>query len=290
MNNFMIFAVVIITHVFSSSVLAESSVWKVSKGQNYFYLGGTVHVLTENDYPFPNEFSSAYKDSSKIIFETDIAALETPEFESMFITAMSYNDDRTLASELNTNTYQKLDDFMVKREIPIDNFSTFQPWGVSLIITMIEYQRFGMVPDYGVDRYFNNLALADSKEVGGLETAEQQLGFLSSLATIDPNLSIEYTLRDLKNLPEFIQTIRTSWRSGDLDQISSSQFVKQMKVEFPEMYNAIVTNRNNTWMKQLPALIDDKATEFVLVGAMHLIGKEGLLHQLKTQGFNVEQL
>ena len=84
--------------------------------------------------------------------------------------------------------------------------------------------------------------------------------------------------------------MKKSWRSGDLEALSAHAFVVQMKKEFPEVYNALVTNRNNTWMKALPLLTDDSNKAFVLVGAMHLSGKEGLLNQLKTQGFKVEQI
>jgi len=290
MRKLVVLAVLISINLLSYNAFAESSVWKVSKGKNYFYLGGTIHMLTENDHPLPNEFSVAYKDASKIFFETDLVETQTAEFQSRLISAMTYSDDRTLGSELSLKVYSELADFMAMRKIPIENFSKFLPWGVSLMITMLEYQRLGMIPDYGVDAYFNNLALADSKKIDSLETPKEQLKLLTSMGKLDPNLSIEYTLRDLERLPEFIKLMKTSWRSGDLEKLSTSPFVVQMKMEFPEMYNTMVTNRNNAWMKQLPSLIDDNARELVLVGAMHLSGKDGLLYQLKTQGFKVEHL
>lgn len=289
-RNILVFAILVSFNLLAYNALAESSVWKVSKGKNYFYLGATIHLLAEDDHPLPDEFSSAYEDASKIFFETDLTITQTPEFQSKFIAAMTYSDDRTLASELEPKIYRKLEDFMASRQIPIANFSKFQPWGVSLMITILEYQRLGMMSNYGVDAYYNNLALADSKKIMSLETPEEQLGFLTSMAKIDPNVVIEYTLRDLERLPEFIKLIKNSWRKGDLEAFSRSAFVVKMKMEFPEMYNTIVTNRNNAWMRQLPSLIDDSDREFVLVGAMHLSGKEGLLHQLKTQGFKVEPL
>ena len=287
---FIVCSVLVSFNLLACSALAESSVWKVSKGKNYFYLGGTIHLLTAGDHPLPDEFSTAYKDASKIVFETDLIAMQAPEFQTKLIAAMMYNDDRTLASELEPEIYSKLEDFMTLRQIPIANFLKFQPWGVSLVIVMLEYQRLGMMPNYGVDEHFKNLALADSKKIVGLETPEEQLIFLASMAKIDPNLGVEYTLRDLERLPEFIQLVQQNWRSGDLEAFSTNAFVVQMKTEFPEMYNTIVTNRNNAWMTQLPSLIDDSNKEFVLVGVMHLSGKEGLLNQLKTQGFKVEQL
>lgn len=289
-KNFIIYAVLLSFNLLASNALAESSVWKVSKGENYFYLGGTLHLLTAADYPLPDEFIKAYKDANTLIFETDLRATQTPEFQSKFLSAIAYKDDRTLSSELKPDIYNQLENFLAARQIPIASFSNFQPWGISLVISVLEYQRLGMTPEYGVDMYFNNLALADNKEIISLETPDEQLSFLISMARIDPNLAIESTLRDLDRLPAFIELMRKNWRDGDLEAFAQSASIKQMEVEFPEIFNTILTNRNNNWMKQLPAYIDDSRKEFVLVGALHLSGKKGLLNQLIEQGFKVEQL
>ena len=275
---------------FTGQTLAESSVWKVSKGKEYFYVGGTIHLLNAEDHPLPQEYTSAYKDSSEIIFETDIAGANSPEFQGKLMAAMMYNDDRTLKSELKPEVYSELEKFLAPRQIPIVNFSKFQPWGVALMLTIVEYQRLGMMPNYGIDIHFSNLATSDNKKVAGLETLDEQLGFLLSLAKVEPNESITYTLRDLVHLPDFIQLMKTSWRSGDLEALSNDPFVVEMKEKFPEVYNAIVTNRNNAWIKKLVELTKDADKEFVLVGAMHLNGKEGLLNLLKEEGFKVEKI
>ncbi|MFT5708095.1 MAG: hypothetical protein ACI9ES_002397 [Oceanospirillaceae bacterium] len=277
-------------NLLAHNIHAESSVWKVSKGENYFYLGGSIHLLTKGDYPLPQEFMTAYNDASDIIFETDLIATQTPEFQMKFITAMTYSDDRTLAGELQPEVYRNLQGFMESRQIPLANFTKFQPWGMALMITILEYQRLGMMPDYGLDVFFNKLALADNKEIMGLESPAAQLNFLKSMAKMDPNVAIEYTLRDLEQLPEFIQMMKKAWRSGDLESLSSHALVVQMKMDFPEMYNILITNRNNTWMTRLSLLNEDSNKEFVLVGAMHLNGKEGLLYQLQAHGFKVKQL
>ena len=276
--------------VLTNQVQAESSVWKISKGDNYFYLGGTVHLLTPEDHPLPEEFNQAYKDVSKVVFETDLAATETPEFQSKMFAAFTYPDERTLASELKPEVYAKLQAFLAARQMPISNFSKLKPGGLSLMLAMMEYQRLGMTPEYGVDAFFNQLAVSDSKNILGLESPEQQLSFLESMINVEPNTGIEYTLRDLTKLPEIIHSLKQSWRSGDLDALSETLDLAKVKTEFPEVYEALITNRNNNWMTQLPLFLEDSPKEFVLVGAMHLNGKEGLLHQLKQQGFEVKKL
>ena len=280
----------LLSNLFVNHAFAESSVWKISKGNDYFYLGGTIHLLTQYDHPLPSEFEIAYQDAKKIIFETDLLATQSDKFQKKLMSVLTYSDGRTLASELSPAIYDKLNYFMSKRNINIEHYAKFQPWGASIILTMFEYQRLGMAAEYGVDNYFNSKALADSKETMGLETPEEQLELIASMATSEPDATIEYTLKDLETLPDFIKLMKRSWRSGALDEFSKSQYIVSMETEFPEMYKSLVINRNNNWMDKIPSLIEAQKPVFILVGAMHLSGDAGLLNQLKRQGFSVEQL
>lgn len=276
--------------IFTTSALAETSVWKVSKGDNYFYLGGTFHLLSPQDYPLPEEFKQAYNDSTKLVFETDLIAAQSPDFQAKMMSAMTFSDQRTLKSELKPEVYERLKAFMTTRNLPIEQFSKLQPWGVSLVLAMVEYQRMGMTPEYGVDAFFNKLALSDSKTVLSLETPEEQLKFMSSMGDVEPNRSVDYTLNDIELMPEFVKKMKQCWRTGELDSMSDIEAIALMEKQFPEIYDTLVTKRNNNWMTQLPGFIKDDPKEFVLVGALHLDGKEGLLTQLKQQGFQVTQL
>jgi uncharacterized protein YbaP (TraB family) len=277
-------------NLFAHSVFAQSSVWKVSKGGSYFYLGGTIHMLKADDYPLPDEFTTAYNDADKIIFETDLVEAATPEYQFKMRQSMTYNDGRTLHSELTPETYAQLESFLTARGMAVANFSTFQPWGVALVLSMIEYQQLGMTGEFGVDFHFHDRALQDKKTVSSLETPDEQLIALSSMAQIEPNQVIALSLRDIESLPDFIDSVKNAWRSGDLDALSKNPLVVQMKVETPAMYQAMLIDRNNNWMNALPLLTNSESIEFVMVGAMHLVGEDGLLYLLKQQGFKVEQI
>ena len=63
-----------------------------------------------------------------------------------------------------------------------------------------------------------------------------------------------------------------------------------MKSEFPVLYDTLITNRNNKWMADLLSLNNNDIIEFVLVGTLHINGKEGLLHQLRNAGYQINQL
>lgn len=280
----------LLTLAISANASAESSVWKVSKDDDYFYLGGTVHMLSPEDHPLPEEFLEAYADAQEVILETDLTGTSSQEFQQKIMSSMMFSDERTLKSELSEDTYDVLASFLSVRGMPIEQFEKFQPWGLSLMMSVQEYYTLGMVPEYGVDSYMEQLATGDEKTLHSLETPDAQLGFLASMGKIDPNMLIQYTIRDLEKLPEFIRVLKEAWRSGDLDMMENNEYVAQMLNEFPEVFDSLLTTRNNNWMKELVTLFDDNAIEVVFVGALHLVGDDGLISQLERAGFDVEQL
>src|SRR5262245_36398242 len=46
-----------------------SSVWSVEKDGHKLHIGGTIHLLREEDYPLPDVFEQAYAESKKLVFE-----------------------------------------------------------------------------------------------------------------------------------------------------------------------------------------------------------------------------
>ena len=277
--------------LFAQNVSAKSSVWKVSQGEHYFYVGGTIHVLSDKDYPLPPAYNQAYQDASKLVFESDFGVMQGPAFQAKMSAATINVDGKTLEDQLSPKTYHQLSAFFSARKLSIANFSKYTPWSVSLIMSMIEMQRLGMRPELGLDMHFYHLAVQDHKSMMGLETADQQLNFLISMgADDDPDQGIRYTLKEMENFSKELDQMRQYWRDGDIDGLSKMDSLMIMKKDFPESYDTLLTQRNNAWMKKIPLFIEDKQVEFVLVGLMHLAGENGLINQLKSKGFIVEQL
>ncbi len=273
-----------------SNVFAKTSVWKVSNGDDYFYLGGTVHLLDEADHPLPKEFQTAYLDSQELIFETDIGDANSSEVQTAFAQAIASKDGRGLSQKLSPAIHSQLSDFLSQRGMPAEGFEGFEPWGVALMISAIEYQRIGLQAEYGVDQHFNQLAARDGKQIGELETLAEQMGFLSSLGSVEGDIMVEQTLNDLDKLSSVFDELKSAWREGDMQALINTESVKLMRTDFPTVYDALLVQRNKNWMQKVDGLFADQNTEFVMVGVLHLAGTDGLLNMLQQQGYNVSQL
>jgi len=154
------------SYMLSHSAWAKSSVWKISNGDDYFYLGGTVHLLASEDHPLPEQFMDAYADAKELIFESDLLAMETPAFQQELLAEMMLDSGQTLESQLDAQTYSKLEAFLAERAMPVEVFTHLKPWAVTVVLAVQEYSAMGMVEDYGVDRFISKLGAQDNKTLG----------------------------------------------------------------------------------------------------------------------------
>jgi len=274
---------------FAPPSLAKAPVWKVSKGEDFLYLGGTVHVLSKRDYPLPTAFEIAYKNADDIVLETDTAALAAPEVQSQILDTISYQDHRGLSSVLDRDIYNQLDMLLKSKGIPIAVFDRFTPAGAMMTLTQFELQRLGLIDSDGVDSHFMQRATEDDKESLFLESFEEQLGFIRSMNQLDPNLVIKSGIEDINSLESVWSELIGAWRSGDLEQLEKIG-VTDMKRDFPSLYQTILVSRNNAWFKEIETMMLSKDKEFILVGALHMAGDDGLIRQLKEAGYTVSQL
>ena len=273
----------------SAQVIAKAPVWKVSKGGHHLYLGGTIHVLSQADYPLPSAFKEAFSDSAKIIFETDMAAMTSPEAQAKMRAVILFQDQRKLHDVLSKSVYKQLEDFLAVRQIPVANFSKFTPAGISLTLTLLELQRLGLTSTAGVDAYYSMRAKDEGKSIGMLESVDEQIAFIASMNDGDANEIVASSLRDLEDFGSIWKNILSAWRSGNTKALSELT-IAPMRDEFPEFYQTFLVKRNNAWIEKIKPMLNDRDIEFLLVGYAHMVGEDGLLTQLKDAGYKIDQM
>lgn len=273
--------------IFTASVDA-ASVWKVTSGDHSLYIGGTIHILAPEDYPLPEEYETAYKQASTLVFETDMAAVNTVEFQQKMLGMMTYTDGRSLQDDLSKQNYSKLEAHLAQRGIPIAQMAAMKPSLISITLSIIELQGLGFTSE-GVDQFYADKGSKAGKTIQWLETPDEQLSFLANLGGDDNDALIEYTLRDIKKMPTMIGDMRTSWREGDMQKLADLSIVP-FKKDYAQIYQDLIVTRNANWMPHIQDMLKTANVEFILVGAMHLAGEDSVLKQLKAQGYSVEKL
>ena len=272
----------------AGSVCADASVWSVTDGNNTVYLGGTVHFLRASDFPLPEEYEQAYQAASEIYFETDIAAMTDVSVQTQILQQLTYNDERTLKTVLNQEAYTALSDYAASKNMPMMVLDKFKPGLLITTLQILEVQSMGFTPQ-GVDTYFTTRAIADAKSLGQLEAVQEQIEFIAAMGKGNESEFVLLSLRDLDQTRELMDEMVQAWRVGNNARLEKL-FVEDMRSETPELYDSLLLQRNLMWIPLIDQMLDDGDTEFVLVGAAHLVGEDGLLELLANKGYEIRQL
>ena len=271
----------------SISASAETSLYEISKGEQKIYLGGTIHVLRNSDYPLPPEFEQAYENAKILVLETDMKKASSPEFGQQMAQAFMYSDGKNLSQDLQPKLWKELQVFADEHQFPLGQMSMFKAMFVSLSLSVAEMQRKGFGVGQGVDTYFYQKAVQSGQATQELETTGEVLAQLQSLADMDANLIIKGTLRDLHKMDGMLEKSVGYWRAGELEKLDK-EMAADMRKETPEVYQQLLVARNQAWLPKIEQMFATPEVELVLVGSLHLSSKDGLLAQLKKRGYKIK--
>lgn len=273
----------------SCSVWAQhSSVFRVCKGSDCFYLGGTVHILPDSQYPLPDPFIDAYQQSDTVMLEAPLPAPEDEAAQRQLLTAMQFPNGETLSQHLSSAIQTQLDHALRKYGLQLANFNQFRAGFVATQLILLETQRTGL-KGIGVDAYFETRARRDQKKLAYLESLDFQLQLLATLADGRESEFIEIALAELPKTAPELRKLLAAWRSGNLQQIERDVLLPTATQD-PRTYQRLFVQRNQQWLPKLLALFGNRSTELVLVGTGHLAGEHGVIAMLRAQGITVTQL
>jgi uncharacterized protein YbaP (TraB family) len=267
---------------------AESAVWTVRGSNATLYLAGSCHALRAADYPLPPEFAAAYRQAARLVFETPLAELQAPATQLKMLQLGVYADGSTLKQHLSPEAFAKAEAYCKKQNIPLEKFMPLQPWMFIVTLTMLELQKMGIQPTHGVEYFFDARAKKDRKPIEGLETADEQLGFMTLMGKGLDNEMIFKEIDDLEQIRTELPALIAAWKKGD-EQALEINFIPKFKADYPKLYQALLVERNQKWVKKIEAYLNKPERVMVIVGAAHLAGPDSVVQMLRQRGYQVEK-
>jgi uncharacterized protein YbaP (TraB family) len=261
--------------------------WSLQTKKNTVYFLGSVHVMKSDAYPLAPEIERAYEDSKKIVFETDVDEASDPAVQAKMMTLGLYMNGQTLKENVSEETYKLLEEKAVAAGIPMASFDRFRPWFCALTLSVMEFQKLGFLPTYGVDTYFFTKAKKAGKEIIPLESTEFQLNLFAEMVDLQQESFLRQTLEELEVIATMASDMVDAWTAGDLDKMDS--IMKMSFKEHPDIYDRFVVERNKKWISKIEHLINQDGNAMVIVGAGHLVGTKNLLDLLRAKGYRIEQ-
>ena len=272
--------------------------WKVSDADNDLYLLGSFHMLKPTDYPLAVDVDEAFEDAEALVFELSPQEMQSPELAMAMGQAALRNDGTSLDSELPAATAAKLkawltvnDAELKKMSVPAQVFQMFEPWFVGLMISIVEMNKMGLDPEIGLDMHFMGRAQKASKSTAGLEKGSEQIAVFDGMGKAEQLQFLQESLGEADSARDQIETLHTAWRNGDASQLLDGM-ASDMRRDYPELYRRINIDRNDAWVPKLQRMLDDQTTvdTLVVVGALHLLGDDGVVEKLRAKGYAVERV
>jgi len=267
----------------------RSVVWSVRGEHNTVYLFGSIHVLRPGDVGLPRAAQTAYDDAEQLVMEIDMDDPAVADPVSMAAQMQRYARlpaGQSLESVLGSD-YATVAAHVQDAGLDIATFDGFAPWFVGMLVLQLEVAKRGFDPAHGIEQQVTERAVADRKPILGLETPADQFAVLARLSLPEQKRFLLMTLEETESADARLDELLTAWRTGDtatLARVLSEEFD-----EFPELYRPLTEDRNRAWVEQLAGLLDDRDDYLVVVGALHLVGRNSVVDLLRQRGYRVTQ-
>jgi hypothetical protein len=281
-RRFLCLALVFIA-VSASAAEKQLFFWRVKSGKATAYLLGSLHVAKPDMYPLDPQIEKAFHESDALVVEADASPEKALPLAMKMMTKAMYPPDDSLDRHISKATYDA-----VMARVPEAQTKMFKPWFVAMNMTLVELQKLGIDPQYGVDVHF--LAEAKGKRIIELEGAEAQIELLDGFTDKEQEEFLKYTLNENESIGKSINDMIAAWNAGDAGKIE--EYLTDSTKDSPEMqtlYRKLFDDRNGKMADRIEAMLKTGKTYFVVVGAGHLVGKTGLI-QLLGKTHPVEQM
>ncbi len=272
--------------------------WKISDANNDLYLLGSFHMLKPSDYPLSADVDMAFDDAEALVFELSPQEMLSPELGISMAGAAMRSDGTSLDSALSDTTIAKLDAWIAanntalqKMGVSAQTLQRFEPWFVALTVSNIEMSKAGLDPEIGLDMHFMGRANKASKPATGLEKGSEQIAVLDGMSNVEQLQFLNESLGEAENAQVEIDRLHAAWRRGD-PQMLLDGMATDMRREYPQLYRRINVDRNNAWVPKLQRMLDGEAKDdaLVVVGALHLLGDDGVVEKLRAKGYGVKRV
>jgi uncharacterized protein len=265
----------------------KSFLWRVNSDQNRLYILGSIHLLKKETYPLKKSIEDAFEQTKKLVLEIDLGSANQQKIQQLMLQKSISTDGTMLHQSVSNETYQAVAKRAKELGIDIRVLSPFKPWVIAMTMAAIKLQQLGFDPSLGVDRHLAERAKQTDKPTAGLETAEFQLDLFDRFSAKEQELLLRQSMDEMDHVERNVTAIVQAWKSGDVGAVERHLLVGMR--DYPEIHRKVIDDRNQRWLPQIENLLSRGENALIVVGAAHLVGKNGIIELLKDRGYRVEQ-
>lgn len=266
---------------------AEPPMWVLKDKDSTVYLFGTVHVLKPDIKWETPKIDAAVKASTELwleVIDADNQAVAGP-----LIQKYGLDLGKPLSKKLTPEQLAKVDAVAKQYGASAAALDAIKPWLAGLTFSLMPLQKAGFDPKLGVETILKAAASKDGDKLMQFETLDQQLGFFASLSEAKQVEFLMQAVDEAQDGPGKLEKLAVAWQKGDVASMEA-ELNAEMKVKSPELYDVLLTKRNQDWAGKIQTILSGSGTQFIAVGAAHLVGPDSVQAQLKAKGITATRV
>lgn len=268
--------------------IAKPALWKVSDADTTIWLFGTIHVLPEG-YAWQNPvLREAFGQADTLVIETLLD--KEPEKAGALLLKMGSSPGLPpLIERVAPDKRAALEAMLKRSPVPTSLLDRMETWTAALMLVGVTIGDLGMEAGHGVEDIVQKQFNDAKKPIEGLESPEQQLGFLDALPEPEQRKFLETLLEDPKTAKDDFAAMLAAWAKGDEAGIAAT-FDEDLEVS-PALREALLVRRNIAWADSIQKMLADRPGKILIaVGAGHLAGPGSVRELLEKKGIKVERV
>jgi uncharacterized protein YbaP (TraB family) len=277
--------------------------WRI-EGAVPSYLYGTVHVPDPRVLELPEVVRRAFD-------TTDVFNAEIPldaGTQAGLMTKVTLPPGQDLRKIVGEDVFARLVRAITKpwaglippgaADLVGMTLSPLKPWAAMSQLELLEYMPDILAGRQPLDATLYSMATSSRKEVGGLETVDEQVAVFEGFTINEQVRMLVSTLDDIeKPRPAGMSAARELvdlYLAGDLNALA-----RELADEYPDdpalknkMTSRVIDDRNTKMTARIAERIAKKPARsyFFAVGALHYAGDTGIISQLTKKGFKITRL
>ncbi len=275
------------------------AMWLVTSPEgNTMVCLGSMHALTDADYPLPEEITNAFDNADILAVECDVTESNNMINQLALLKSAVYSGKDNALNHISQEAYEILSERFAEFNVSLDSFIKYKPWFLQNTYESFIMMNSGLNAELGIDSWLLKRAHSVGKEIFEVESYDFQEDLLTNMS--DETYDLMFRALEGETKASQIQSLNDlykAWRTGDIDKIdgiSNDVDYGDMTEEDIKIYNQycddMYNNRNKTMASAVKKLLDEGKNVFYVVGAAHFTGETGIISLLENEGYIFERI
>lgn len=255
------------------------AIWKLADHDTLIYLFGTTHALPEGFRWRSPKLNAIIDEADELVIES----VEEPGSEQEIVAALIDPTAQRppIVERVSPANRAALEAAIDRNGLTAPMLDVLPTWLAAFMFGFAELDMMGQDSAFGVETVLEAEFGAAGKPISAVEDGMAVLASIQALPEPVQRRMLEEAIGAVPSQPVDIAGGDHLWATGELDAIAAGLTPKAMG---PELYAALLRNRNAAWTEWLEKRLASPGTVLFAVGAGHMVGPDALQLLLAEKG------